>query len=104
MIIELIKPTIDIELSRNIKMLHFYENEIKALPKGNISIKKVNSNSYYYLKYRRDTKVITDYIGKDTLQVKSIEEQIKKRKHYQKMVSALLKEQKEIQRIIRALS
>ena len=104
MIIELIKPTIDRELSRNIKMLYFYVNEIKALPKGNISIKKVNSNSYYYLKYRRDTKVITDYIGKDTLQVKSIEEQIKKRKHYQKMVSALLKEQKEIQRIIRSLS
>lgn len=85
-------------------MLHFYENEIKALPKGNISIKKVKSNSYYYLKYRRDTKIITDYIGKDTLQVKSIEEQIQRRKHYQKMVSALLKEQKEIQRIIRALS
>lgn len=104
MIIELLKPTIDKELSRNLKMLNFYENEIKALPKGNISIKKVNSNSYYYLKYRRDTKIITDYIGKDIVQIKSIEEQIIKRKHYQKMVSALLKEQKEIKRIIRVLS
>ncbi|MCK5156548.1 MAG: hypothetical protein KAQ69_08975 [Spirochaetales bacterium] len=104
MIVELIKPTIDKELSRNIKMLHFYENEIKSLPKGNISIKKVNSNSYYYLKYRKDTKIITDYIGKDKLHIKPIEEQIEKRKHYQKMLSALLKEQKEIKRIIRVLS
>ena len=104
MIIDLIKPTIDKELSRNFKMLQLYENEIKALPKGNISIKKVNNNSYYYLKYRKDSKIITDYIGKNTLHIKSIEEQIIKRKHYQRMVSALLDEQKEIKRIIRVLS
>ena len=40
------------------------EAEIKYLPKGVVSRKKIKAWHYYYLCYRKEDKVVTDYIGK----------------------------------------
>ncbi len=99
----LIKSVVVEEQKRNAEMISAYEKELENLPKGNLSIKKVGNNKYYYLKYRNDKKIVTDYIGKDNEKIAQIEEQIKKRKHYENMLSALIKEQKIISKILEGL-
>lgn len=99
----LIKSIIYEEQKRNAEMIETYRSELKNLKKGNLSIKKVGNNEYYYLKYRNDKKIITDYIGKDKEKIAQIEEQIKRRKHYKNMLSALIKEQKIISKILEGL-
>lgn len=37
---------------------------ISILPRGNIKKKTINDNAYYYLQYRKDYKVIQEYLGK----------------------------------------
>lgn len=99
----LIKSVVYEEQKRNAEMIETYRSELKNLTKGNLSIKKVGNNEYYYLKYRNDKKIITDYIGKDKGKIAQIEEQIKRRKHYKNMLSALIKEQKIISKILEGL-
>lgn len=81
-------------------MIAAYEKALESLPKGNRSVKKVGNNKYYYLKYRNDKKIVTDYIGKATGKIKYIEEQIKRRKHYEAMLAELYKEKKVILKIL----
>jgi hypothetical protein len=99
----LIKSVVYEEQKRNTEMIETYRSELKNLTKGNLSIKKIGNNEYYYLKYRNDKKIITDYIGKDKEKIEQIEEQIKRRKHYKDMLSALMKEQKIISKILEGL-
>ena len=91
------------EQKRNVEMIAAYEKELESLPKGTLSVKKVGNNEYYYLKYRNDKKIVTDYIGKDKEKIIQIEEQIKRRKHYENMLSALVKEQTIISKILEGL-
>ena len=91
------------EQKRNDEMIAVYEKELDVLPRGSLILKKVGNNEYYYLKYRNDKKIITDYIGKATEKAEQIAEQIKKRKHYESMRSALLKEKKVISKILEEL-
>ena len=81
-------------------MIEEYERLIGGLPKGSIICRK---KEYYYLKYRKDGKVCDDYIGKDLDIVAQIREQLEKRKHYEKMLSALRQEQKIINKILEGL-
>lgn len=71
-----------------------YENKIEQLPKGTIVSKKVGNQEYFYLKYRNGKKTITDYIGGDISKVEEVLSQIKKRKHFEKMLLELKKESK----------
>ena len=45
-------------------MLEKYQALLAGLPKGTISEKTVNGNTYYYLKYRDGKKVVSKYISK----------------------------------------
>lgn len=99
----LIKSVVLEEERRNAEMIATYEKELKSLPKGNLSIKKIGNNEYYYLKYRNGKKIVTDYIGKDKGKIAQIEEQIKRRKHHENMLSALVKEQIIISKILEGL-
>ena len=96
----LIKSIVLEEKKRNTEMIASYEKALESLPKGNLSVKKVGNNEYYYLKYRNDKKVMTDYIGKAAGKIKYIEEQIKRRKHYEAMLAELSKEKKVISKIL----
>ena len=50
-------------------MLARYQETLSELPKGTISEKLINGNTYYYLKYRDGKKVISKYVGKDNIPV-----------------------------------
>jgi hypothetical protein len=96
----LIKKVVLEEQKRNTKMVKMYRKKINSLPKGSLSLKKIGSNEYYYLKYRDNRKVVTDYIGKDKEKVALLEKQIQKRKRCEKMLSVLVKEKKAILKIL----
>jgi hypothetical protein len=56
-------------LKENEEFLREEEREISArlalLPKGRIRLKKIGEEAYYYLQYRKNRAVKTDYIGKE---------------------------------------
>ena len=88
------------EAIRNEQMICEYEKLVSELPKGSLICRK---KEYYYLKYRKDGKVCDKYIGKDPEIVETIKEQIERRKHYEKMLSALKREQKTITKMMEGL-
>ena len=77
-----------------------YEININQLPKGTVVTKKVGNHEYHYLKYRDGKKTVTDYIGRDEKKIEEIKSQIKKRRHFERMLGELKKENKLIQKVI----
>ena len=71
-------------------MLNKYREELKSLPKGTIYEKSVDDKIYYYLKYRKGKKVISEYIAKSNIE--NIKTQLEKRKHIEAMIKSLLEE------------
>ena len=57
----LIISTVQQEKQRIDYMLVNYQKALAELPKGTISEKQVNGNTYYYLKYRAGKKTIWVY-------------------------------------------
>lgn len=90
---------IDRELERNWRMILEYENELSKLPRGKLTIKEINSHSYFYLKFRKGEKVVTEYIGKDNCDVSALQEQLKKRKHIEEMLKQLKSERRELEKL-----
>ena len=52
------------ELANSRKLKRLYELELKKIPKGNVSKKKIRGHSYYYLQYREDGELQCRYLGK----------------------------------------
>ncbi|MDW7658264.1 MAG: hypothetical protein SCM11_13940 [Bacillota bacterium] len=73
-------------------MLNKYLQQLKSLSKGSITVKRVRTNSYYYLKYRDGKKVYTDYLGKEGDRVQHIRIELEKRKHIEAMIVHLRNE------------
>ena len=96
----LINSVVKNEAIRNKQMIEEYTKLISELQKGSLICRK---NEYYYLKYRKDSKVCDEYIGKDPKVIAKIKEQLEQRKHYEKMLSALKREQKTITKIMEGL-
>ena len=89
------------EKQRNLEIQETYRQEIAALPKGSIVVKNISWNNYYYLKYRQNNNVKTDYIGKNEKAVESIRREIGKRKHLQNVLKRLRLEYKQICKIVK---
>ena len=75
-----------------LKMKRKYREQIAVLPKGSLTVKKMSSGEYWYLKYREGKKVITKYIGKLSNSVMEIEKQIEQRKILEKTLRDIEKE------------
>ena len=79
-----------------------YMDEIDALPKGSVSIKKRNKNEYLYLANRRNGKVKFDYIGAVASEnARKILEQVKFRKDYELKLKQVKGDLNEIERVLR---
>lgn len=94
----LVISTVKKEKQRIDYMLEKYCEMLARLPKGTISEKKVNGNTYCYLKYRDGKKVISKYIGKND--VEAMREQIEKRHHVEGMIHFLTEEQKLAEKVL----
>ncbi|MCR5109010.1 MAG: hypothetical protein K6B28_12720 [Lachnospiraceae bacterium] len=79
-------------------MLDSYKNELKKLPKGTISEKHVGNKTYYYLKYRSGSKVISDYINRDELS--DVLEIVERKQHIKTMIRFLKTEKATADRLL----
>lgn len=84
----IIDTVIQQEKERNLQMQKEYERRIAELPRGSLYIRKLYNKEYCYLRYKKDGKVHNVYAGKAE-KAAEIEEQIKKRKHLEKMLANL---------------
>ena len=82
--------TITKEKQRIEYMLSKYRNRLLLIPKGSLSVKTVNGNEYYYLKYRENNKVRSKYVRQT--EVEAVRIQIEKRKHIEAMIQFLEEE------------
>lgn len=89
----LLISTIQKEKQRIDYMIDRYSEQLKMLPKGSVTSKTVNCNTYYYLKYRNGQKVVAEYLGKDEVRINEIRKQLEKRKHIEAMLKSLREEQ-----------
>ncbi|MCR4924604.1 MAG: hypothetical protein K5931_11405 [Lachnospiraceae bacterium] len=95
----MIKSAIRQDKKRVEYMLESYKAELKSLPKGTISEKRVGNKTYYYLKYRQGSKVISDYISKEDLS--GVKEIIERKQHIKTMIRFLKLEKDTADRLLR---
>lgn len=94
-----ISNTLLIEEKKMQKLISSYEVKLIDLPRGSITTKKRGIKEYYYLGYRDDKRVISQYIGSDTTKLQELQQNLAKRQHIERMISALALELKLIQKI-----
>lgn len=87
-----IKSALETEEQKLKKLMGCYEERLLLLPKGSLTAKKRGKNVYFYLSYRRDDKVISEYIGTDIIKVDETKQKLARRAHTENMIKALQKE------------
>ena len=92
----LITSVLNNEAKRNEQMILEYQQLLETLPKGSLICRK----NYYYLKYRKDGKIIDEYIGKDGPVIDELRNKLELRKHYTQMLNLLHSEMKTIKKIL----
>ncbi len=77
-----------------------YQSRISELPKGYISLKKINGHSYAYRSFREKNKVRSVYIGRaSSKQAAEMKQLIESRKKYSsqlRLISGRIRELKKI--------
>jgi len=84
-----ITATIEREIEKLSALLGLYEKRLDALPKGSLRVKERNSKSYYYLSYRKNGKVVSDYVGNDEAMLRSLKEQLDRRQDIERLRKAI---------------
>lgn len=88
-----IKGVLREELENSERMKVRYEEELAALPRGSLVKRIIKGNPYYYLVYREDGKVHSEYKGKpDSEELAKYGEAKKKRAEYRKQLSKVKKQ------------
>ncbi len=91
------------EYARTLRMIESYRDELQKYPIGSPVIRKHNNNSYMYLAYRDNGKVINKYIGNiNSEKVKRLEKDLMKRKYLSDVLDKLEFEKKEIEICLKA--
>lgn len=86
------------EYERILRTEALIKDELEQLPRGYISVKKINGRNYHYLQFRQDSKVKSQYIK--AAEVDAIREGLAARKKDMESLASLEKSKKAI---IRAL-
>ncbi len=88
-----IKGVLREELENSERMKVRYEEELAALPRGSLVKRVIKGNEYYYLVYREDGKVHSEYRGKsDPDELAKYSEAKQKRAEYRKQLSKVKKQ------------
>lgn len=91
------------EYDRTLRMIKSYRDELQKYPIGSPVIRKHSNNSYMYLAYRDNGKVINKYIGNiNSEKVKKLEKDLMKRKYLSDVLSKMEFERKEIEICLKA--
>jgi len=84
-----ITVTIEREAEKMSALLCLYEKQLDALPKGSLRVKERNGKNYFYLSYRKDGKVVTDYVGNDETTLNGLKEQLERRQDIERLRKAI---------------
>lgn len=91
------------DYDRTLRMIEIYRDELQKYPIGSPVIRKHSNNSYMYLAYRDNGKVINKYIGNiNSEKVKKLEKDLMKRKYLSDVLSKMEFERKEIEICLKA--
>ena len=82
------------ESARNLMLQRELEDKLEKLPKGCIKERKIRNNTYYYLAYRDNGKVVNKYIGKSRPETEKLSRILEKRKVYKNRLRQLQKDWK----------
>ena len=101
-----LKGLLEEELENSIRIEKSYEDALRSFPRGSLAKKKINGHYYYYLFYRESQgKVKSRYLGKlSEIQVKELEEQIQKRRNYEKLMREAARQIIYLRKVIRVRS
>lgn len=80
------------EAKRMTALRELYEKQFEDLPKGSVHAKERNSKKYFYLTYRRDGKVVSEYVGNDESIIDDLKERIERRKGVERLIKDIKKE------------
>ena len=89
------------EYERALNSIKIYREKVQQYPKGSVCKRVKNGHTYFYLLYRKDGKVITEYIGNDPAKADELRELIAHRKAAEKTLKRLLLEQKEMEYMLK---
>lgn len=96
-----LKSVLQEEYERLKALLQKYNDEIFALPRGSISIKKRNHKEYVYLAYRKKENVKFEYIGSiSSEKSNNVVKKVKLRKGYEIKLKQVKKDLQEIEKVI----
>jgi hypothetical protein len=88
-----IKGVLREELENSLRMQERYKEELSRLPRGSLSKRIIKGHEYYYLVYREDGKVRSEYKGKSSPEeIAEYEVAKKKRAQYRKQLSKVKKQ------------
>ncbi len=89
------------ERDRLRELAALYRSRISELPKGYISVKKINGRHYAYLSYREKDRIRSVYIGKSPSEkAAEMKRLIESRKEYQSQLKLIRGRIKELQKIL----
>ncbi|MEN6314948.1 MAG: hypothetical protein ABFD25_11950 [Clostridiaceae bacterium] len=80
------------EAKRMSALRESYEKQLASLPKGSLRLKERNGRKYFYLAYRRDGKVVSEYVGNDESVVADLKERLERRKNIEKLLKSIKNE------------
>ena len=88
-----IKSVLREELQNSLRMKAAYERELAALPRGSLARRTIKGHAYYYLVYRENGKVRTEYRGKVSQdEVAKYKRAKEARARYRKLLSQVKKQ------------
>lgn len=83
-------------------LLRMYGSEVKALPRGSISLKRIRNGEYAYLAYREKGQVHFDYLGVASSEsVHKMNEKIVERRKLEALVKRAKTNLKEVEGMLR---
>ena len=80
------------EIERMNTLCVAYEKQLESLPKGSLQVKERNEKKYYYLAYRHNGTVVSDYIGNDEDVASNLKEQLHRRRGIETLLKSIKKE------------
>jgi hypothetical protein len=84
-------------------LLVLYRKKLENLPKGYISIKKINGHEYAYLAFREKNRIRSKYIGKpSSAEAGEFKQQVEERKEVESKIRVVKERQEELQRILKS--
>jgi hypothetical protein len=80
------------EAKTMIALYEAYEKQLENLPKGSLRTKERNGKKYFYLSYRSNGKVVTEYVGNDESVIGDLRERLERRKGVEGLMRNIKKE------------